>query len=331
MYNKVAENSGNNTLKNKFSFKNYDWNEWLKSYSLYIAFLAIFVVFSFMSEYFLSVNNILNIIVQSSILAIIAVGATMVIITGGIDLSVGSIVAFVGIAIGLALNASLPIFIVILIGAIIGIITGMINGSLIAYGRVPAFIATLGMMGIARGGALALNSGKPVAGFPSGFEKIASTSLGSIPIFVVYCIVIYAIMYIVLTRTKFGRHIYAIGGNRDAARLSGVKVKITELKVYAISGFFAGLGSILLTARLNYATPIAGMGYELDAIAAVVIGGTSLSGGQGNIVGTLVGALILGTLRNGLTILNVPSYYQKIIIGIVIVLAVFADKMKEKN
>lgn len=305
--------------------------EVIKSYSLYLAFLVIFIAFSLLNENFLSINNVLNIIVQSSIIAIIAVGQTMVILTSGIDLSVGSIVGAVGIGIGLLMVAGVPIPVAVIAGVIMGAIFGLINGVIISYGRVPAFITTLGMMGMARGFGLAMNEGKPVAGLPMEFEKIASASVGGIPSFVFYTLIIYVIMFIVLERTKFGRHIYAIGGNRDAARLSGVKVRVVEMIVYLFSGLFAGLGSVLLTARLNYATPVAGNGYELDTIAAVVIGGTALSGGQGKIIGTLVGALMLGILRNGLTIVNVSSFFQQIIIGAVIIIAVFADKLNEKK
>jgi len=305
--------------------------EIIKSYSLYMAFMAIFVAFSLLNENFLSINNVLNIVVQSSIIAIIAVGQTMVILTSGIDLSVGSIVGAAGIGIGLLMVSGMPIPIAVLIGVLIGCALGLINGVIISYGRVPAFIATLGMMGIARGFGLALNEGKPVAGLPLAFEKIASEKVGGIPIFVFYTLVIYIIMFVILERTKFGRYIYAIGGNRDAARLSGVKVKVIETIVYLFSGLFSGIGAILLTARLNYATPVAGTGYELDTIAAVVIGGTALSGGQGRIIGTLVGALMLGILRNGLTIVNVSSYFQQIIIGSVIIIAVYADKLNEKK
>lgn len=305
--------------------------EIIKSYSLYLAFLVIFVAFSLLNKNFLSINNVLNIIVQSSIIAIIAVGQTMVILTSGIDLSVGSIVGAVGIGIGLLMVSGVAIPVAVVGGVIMGAIFGLINGGIISYGRVPAFIATLGMMGIARGFGLALNKGQPVAGLPQAFEKIASASIWGIPSFVFYTLIIYVIMFIILERTKFGRHIYAIGGNRDAARLSGVKVKLVEMLVYMFSGLFAGLGSVLLTARLNYATPVAGTGYELDTIAAVVIGGTALSGGQGRIIGTLVGALMLGILRNGLTIVNVSSFFQQIIIGLVIIIAVFADKLNEKK
>ena len=320
-----------NKSYNMFTLPNIKFGDIIKKMSLYLAFVVIFLVFSLINPNFITFNNILNIIVQSSIIAVIGVGQTMVILTNGIDLSVGSIVAFVGIAVGLMLQAGMPLGYALILAIFISMFIGMLNGSIVAYGKVPSFIVTLGMMGIARGGALALNSGKPVAGLQSGFERIATTSIGPIPIFVVYCLVIYALMYVLLERTKFGRHIYALGGNMAAARLSGVKVKRVQAMVYVLAGIFAGLGSIMLTARLNYATPIAGSGYELDTIAAVVIGGTSLSGGQGKIIGTLIGALMLGMLKNGLTICNVAVYYQQIIIGVVIIMAVFADRMKEKD
>ncbi len=318
-------------MDNPAMIKSQPPRDLIKRFSLYIGFIIICVAFTILSPYFMTKSNILNIIVQSSIIAIIATGQTMVIVTGGIDLSVGSIVAFVGVFTGLLLTAGMAIPLAVIISIVLGILIGLINGAAISYGRVPPFIMTLGMMGIAAGGALALNNGQPIAGFPAGFQTIATASVASIPSFVFYTIIIYAVMYVVMERTKFGRYIYAIGGNRSAARLSGVKVKFIEMLTYAFSGLFSGIGAVLLTARLNYATPTAGSGYELDAIAAVVIGGTSLAGGEGKVVNTLVGALILGTLRNGLTILNVSSYYQRIIIGIVIIAAVFADKIKDRS
>lgn len=307
------------------------YGRYLQKYGIYIGFLAVFVAFSILSPHFLSTNNILNIIVQCSIIAIIGAGQTLVILTGGIDLSVGSIVAAVSIMVGLLLSAGIPIAVALLLGAVAGLSLGLLNGIAVSYGQVPPFIMTLGMMGMARGAALALNGGQPVAGFPAAFEKIATGAPGGVPIFVVYTALIFVFMYFILDRTRFGRHLYAVGGNRQTARLSGVRVKRVETLAYALSGLFAGIGALLLTARLNYATPTAGTGYELDAIAAVVIGGTSLAGGEGGIIGTLVGALLLGMLRNGLTILNVSAYYQQIIIGAVIVGAVFLDRLKERG
>ena len=308
----------------------------IHSLTLYIGAVLIFVVFSVLSaiagKNFLQIGNIMNIIVQSSIISVIAVGQTMVILTGGIDLSVGSIVAFVGLSMGLLLLAGTPLWIAILIAIAAGAVLGLINGALISYGKVPAFIMTLGMMGIARGMTLAVNSGKPAAGFGPELAGIANFNLfGVIPSFVIYVIVIYAIMAIILKRTRFGRYVYAIGGNSSAAKLSGVNTSLTEMMVYMFSGIFSALGGVLLLARLSYAAPTAGSGYELDAIAAVVLGGTALSGGEGNLVNTFIGALILGTLKAGLTILNVPTFYQQIVIGVAIVAAVFLDKQKERK
>lgn len=308
----------------------------LQSITLYIGTVAIFVIFSVISpifgKNFLQWNNIMNIIVQTSIISVIAVGQTMVILTGGIDLSVGSIVAFVGIFTGLMLKWGVPLYLAIIIAILIGAMFGLINGVFVSYGKVPAFIMTLGMMGIARGMTLAANSGSPVAGFPPELEAIANFKLfGAIPSFVIYVFVIYAVMYIILQRTRFGRYVYAIGGGRSAAKLSGINTSFIEMITYVIAGIFTAIGGILLLARLSYAAPTAGTGYELDAIAAVVIGGIALSGGFGNLLNTLIGAIILGTLKNGLTILNVPSYYQQIIIGIAIIMAVFFDKAKERR
>ncbi len=300
----------------------------LRNYGIYLGFLGIVIVFSFSSEYFLDVYNIMNILVQSSLIAIIAVGQTFVILTGGIDLSVGSTVAFSSVSTGLLLVSGTPIWLAVILGALVGAGVGLVNGIAIAYGKIPAFIVTLGMMSIAKGGALALNSGKPVSGLPFKFEAIASSDLFGIPIFVFYMAIVYVLGYIVLYKLKLGRYLFAIGGNRKSTKLAGINVKKYETYAYIISGLLAGLGGVLLTARLNYATPLSGGSYELDTIAATVIGGTSLAGGEGSLVGTLIGALLLGTLRNGLTLLNVVSYYQQIIIGAVIILAVFYDRMR---
>lgn len=303
----------------------------VQKYGIYLGFFFIFVLFSFSSPYFLKGRNISNILVQSSILAIIAAGETIVILTGGIDLSVGSIVALTSLFSAFVIvDMGQPVVTGIIMALILSGIIGLVSGVAISYGKVPAFIATLGMMSIARGGALALKSGQPIAGIPAAYENLATYEIfGFIPIFIIYFLVVYIIGYIFLVHTRHGRYIYAIGGNIDAARLSGVNVKIYKTLAYVICGFFAGIGGVLLTARLDYATPIAGIGYELDVIAATVIGGTSLAGGEGNIFGTFLGAVLIGTLRNGLTLLNISSYYQQIIIGVVIVGAVFLDRIKD--
>lgn len=302
----------------------------LTSFGIYIALVTVIIVFSVLNKSFLTTSNIMNMIVQSSIIAIVGIGQTLVILTGGIDLSVGSVVAFIGIAAGLMMNAGFNVVSVILFSLFIGLVLGFINGSIVAYGGVPSFIVTLGMMGIARGGALAINNGQPIAGFSQNFKKISELYiLHVIPIYVFYCIILFALVYILLTKTCFGRHIYALGGNRITAWLSGVNVKRVEVWVYMLCGLFTAFAALMLASRMNYATPTAANDYNTDSIAAVVMGGTAMIGGRGNVLGTFVGALFLGVLRNGLTIINVSDYLQEIIIGIVIILAVFLDRKKD--
>jgi ribose transport system permease protein len=290
-----------------------------------------FIFFSFTSDKFFSISNLSNIIVQSAIIAIVGIGQTIVMLSGGINLSVGSIVSFVGIVMGLILKAAIPIpaaiIFVLLIGAFIGFITGLI----IAYGKVPSFIVTLGMMGVLLGATLVANNGNPVAGFTPEFSLLATYSVfGVIPIFLIYVAVLFTGTYIMLTKTVFGRHIYALGGNRASAWLSGVKINKVEIIVYILGGVFSAFAGIMLVSRMNYAAPTAASNYAIDSIAAVVIGGTAMSGGVGNVFGTLLGALLLGMLKNGLTMLNVSAYSQQVIIGAVIIIAVFLDGRKIK-
>jgi ribose transport system permease protein len=303
----------------------------LKNNGIYLGFFLIFLLFSITSPYFFDINNIKNILVQSSIIAVIAIGMTMVILTGGIELSVGSVVALASMVSAILIaKVGLPVWISAVAGILVGGVCGLVNGIIISYGKVPAFITTLGMMSFARGMALYSTGGKPIAQLPLTYEALASAKVFGVPIFIIYCIVTYTLGWLYLNRCRGGRYIYAIGGNRDSARLSGINVRLHETVAYVISGFTAGLGGILLTARLNYATPTAGSGFEMDAIAAAVIGGTSLAGGQGNLLMTFLGAILIGMLKNGLTLLNVSSYLQQMIIGVVIVLAVFMDRQKKK-
>ncbi|MBA2527546.1 MAG: ribose ABC transporter permease, partial [Pyrinomonadaceae bacterium] len=257
--------------------------------------------------------------------AIIAVGMTFVIITAGIDLSVGSVLAFAGVVMASALHQGVPLPVALLVGLGIGLVCGLVNGLLITIGRLPPFIATLGMMSVARGTALMFTEGRPVSGFSEGFRSLATGEVLRVPTPVIIMIVVYASAYFILGRTKLGRYTYAIGGNEEAALLSGINVKLYKTLVYGLAGMLSGLAAILLTARLNSAQPIAGMNYELDAIAATVIGGTSLLGGEGTVLGTLIGALIMAVLRNGLNLLGVSSFIQQIVIGSVIIVAVLID------
>lgn len=282
-------------------------------------------VFAFLSPYFLTVSNLVNITQQTSINAIIAVGMTFVIITAGIDLSVGSIMAFSGIILADAIQNNIAEPFAIILGLFVGTICGLSNGLLISYGKLPPFIATLGMMSVARGAALLYSQGRPISGFAEEFRFLATGNIIGIPTSVWIMIIFYLIAYVLLNKTVLGRYTYAIGGNETAANLSGINTKLFKTIVYGISGLLSAAAAVILTARLNSAQPIAGIMYELDAIAAVVIGGTSLLGGEGKISGTLIGALIMGVLRNGLNLLGVSSFIQQIVIGLVIILAVLID------
>jgi ribose transport system permease protein len=278
-----------------------------------------------LTPHFLTVSNLLNVAQQTAINAIIAVGLTFVIISGGIDLSVGSVVAFSGVVLASLLQRAVPFPVALLGGLAAGLGCGLVNGLLITFGRLPPFIATLGMMSVARGAALLYTEGRPISGFPEGFRQLATGEILFVPVPVVIMGLVYLVAHFVLRRTPFGRYVFAIGGNEEAALLSGVQVRFHKTMVYGACGLLSALASIVLTARLNSAQPIAGINYELDAIAATVIGGTSLMGGQGSVVGTLIGALIMGVLRNGLNLLGVSSFIQQVVIGAVIILAVLMD------
>jgi ribose/xylose/arabinose/galactoside ABC-type transport system permease subunit len=289
------------------------------------------VLLAFVTPYFLTVSNLLNVCEQTSINAVIAVGMTCVILTGGIDLSVGSIVALAGVVLGAALKAGYPPSLAIPLSLAAGTVCGVCNGLLITRGRLPPFIATLGMMSVARGLALLFTDGRPISGFEASFRGIATGRVAGVPVPVLVTIVVYVGAHFMLTRTRFGRYVFAIGGNEEAARLSGVAVGFHKTVVYALSGLASAFAAVLLTARINSAQPIAGISYELDAIAAAVIGGTSLLGGSGSAGGTLIGALIMGVLRNGLNLLGISSFLQQVVIGSVIVSAVLLDSVLKNS
>jgi ribose/xylose/arabinose/galactoside ABC-type transport system permease subunit len=285
------------------------------------------VLLTALTPHFLTVSNLLNVMEQTSINAVIAVGMTFVILSGGIDLSVGSVLALAGVLMGTALQAGAPLPVALLVGLVAGAACGLVNGMLVSLGRLAPFIATLGMMSVARGAALLFTNGRPVSGFDPSFRTLATGRVALIPVAVLVTLAVYLLAHFVLARTRFGRYVYAIGGNEEATRLSGVPVRFHKTMVYALSGLMAGLAAAMLTARLNSAQPIAGIMYELDAIAATVIGGTSLLGGSGSIGGTLIGALIMGVLRNGLNLLGISSFLQQVVIGLVIVGAVLVDSL----
>ena len=284
-----------------------------------------------LTPFFLTRSNLLNVMEQTALNAIVAVGMTFVIVSGGIDLSVGSIVALSGVVLASALQAGWPVPAAIATGLVVGAFSGLVNGLLITRGRLPPFIATLGLMSVARGAALVYTEGRPISGFGAGYRWLATGRVLDVPMPVILTALVYVAAWFVLTRTRFGRYVYAIGGNEEATRLSGVAVRFHKTMVYVLSGFMSALAAVLLTARLNSAQPIAGIMYELDAIAATVIGGTSLMGGEGTLGGTLVGALIMGVLRNGLNLLGVSSFLQQIVIGGVIVVAVLLDTILKRK
>jgi ribose transport system permease protein len=303
-----------------------------RQFGTLIGLLVLSAVLWALTPHFLTVSNLLNVAEQTSINAIVAIGMTFVILSGGIDLSVGSIVALAGVVLGTVLHGNQPPLITALAAALtVGAAAGLLNGALISWGRLPPFIVTLGMMSIVRGLALVYTEGRPVSGFEPGFRAIATARIGFLPMPVIVTALVYGAAHVVLARTTFGRYVYAIGGNEEATRLSGVRINLHKTMVYAVSGLMSALAAIILTARLNSAQPIAGMMYELDAIAATVIGGTSLMGGQGTLVGTLIGALIMGVLRNGLNLLGVSSFLQQIVIGTVIIGAVLVDTALKRN
>jgi ribose/xylose/arabinose/galactoside ABC-type transport system permease subunit len=286
---------------------------------------ALVVLLAVLSPYFLTVSNLSNVLEQTSINAVIAVGMTFVILSGGIDLSVGSLVALSGVALAAALQRGTPLPLALLAGLVTGAVAGLANGLLITRGKLPPFIATLGMMSVARGLTLFVTDGRPISGFEAGFRSLATGRVLGVPASVLLAGALYVLAHLVLTRTRFGLYVYAIGGNEEATRLSGVAVRFHKTMVYVLAGLMSAVAAVILTARLNSAQPIAGMMYELDAIAATVIGGTSLLGGSGTIGGTLIGALIMGVLRNGLNLLGISSFLQQVVIGLVIIAAVLVD------
>ena len=303
--------------------------EGLKQYSLVLALVALCAVLAIKSPAFLTGTNILIVFRQISINAILAIGVTFVILTAGIDLSLGSVVALAGVLSAMCAHPeSFPVFVPVAVGLIAGMLVGWVNGMVITRCHVAPFIATLGMMTMARGAALVLSKGRPVSDLSDTFNVIGGGDIVGIPVPVLIMAGVFVLSYLVLSRTTFGRYVYAVGGNEEAARASGIRVNRIKLAAYAVCGALAGLAGIIQASRINTGQPNAGLSYELDAIAAVVIGGTSLSGGIGGVGGTVLGALIIGVINNGLDLLNVSAYYQQIIKGMIIIGAVALDREK---
>ena len=272
-----------------------------------------------------------NVLTQVSVNAVIAIGMTFVILTGGIDLSVGSILAIAGALAAAVIKTSGNVLLAIVVAILVGGAIGVVNGLLVSKGKVQAFIVTLASMTIFRGITYVYTNGTPISGLNGGFSAIGNKKLGILPIPVLITAAAVLIAYYILSQTRFGRYLYALGGNEDSARLSGINTDRIKTWVYVVSGITAAISGVIITSRIGSASPNAGAGFELDAIAAVVIGGTSLSGGEGGVVGTIIGALIIGVLNNGLNLMNVSPFYQSIVKGSVILIAVLIDKKSNKS
>ena len=303
----------------------------LKNYGIIIAFVLICIMLSVTSPVFLTTTNIINVIRQTSIYGIMAVGMTFIILTGGIDLSIGSIMAIAGAVCAGLLKDGNSIAIVIPATLAVGILCGLTNGLVITVGKITPFVATLGMMSIARGFTLIYTKGYPISGFSPEFRFIGGGYLFGCPIPIVIFLAVVLIAYVVLAQTRVGRYTYAIGGNEDTVILSGINSGFYKTLVYVIAGASAALSALILTSRLNSAEPIAGLGYELDVIAAVVIGGTSLNGGRGSLFGTFIGALMIGVINNGMNLLDISPYFQLVVKGLIIIGAVLLDRLRDET
>lgn len=317
-------------MKEKIAGKKLD----MSKLTTLIVLVGLCIILSIISKgVFINKNNLINIASQVTVNAIVAVGMTTVLLTGGIDLSVGSVLGFSGMLLALMMKSGVPVPIAIILCIVIGGFWGIINGLLITVGKLPPFIATLGTMNIARAGALLVSGGNSISSFSEGFRFIGAGKIPftDIPVQVVFMLILYVIAYYLLRYRKTGRFIYAIGGNKEATRLSGVNVRWYECCAYLISGLTAAFAAVVLVSKLNAVQATAGTGYEMDAVAAAVIGGTSLSGGVGSIWGTILGAVMIGVIRNGLNLMNANSYLQQGIIGVVIIIAVLIDMLKKKN
>ena len=294
--------------------------------------IVVFIGLSIASPVFLTADNLFNIGVQTAVTAIIAIGMTIVIITAGIDLSVGSIAALAGVIGALMMrDFGVPPLLAVLGGTLIGAFAGLINGLLVTAANLPPFIATLGMLSVGRGLVYIITGAVGVFGLPEGFRLLGEGTVGPLPIPVLFLILVAVAGHLVLTRTKLGRYSYAIGSNEEAARLSGIPISRYLTSVYVISGALAGFGGMIATSRTTSGQPNFGVSLELDVIAAAVIGGASLFGGQGTVVGTLIGGFLIALIRNGAVLLNINLFYQSVIIGVIIWIAVFFDQYRRKR
>jgi len=304
------------------------WRDSIKSeiFLPLVGLVIVCVLMTVVTDNFLTFTNLMNVMRQVSIIGIMAVGMTFVILTGGIDLSVGAVMALAGtIASGMMAHGIDPI-VSLLAGVAVGAGFGLFNGALVAFGGMPSIIVTLATMGIARGLALIYSGGYPISGLPGWVSWFGAGRIANIPVPVIIMLAVYFIAWVLLERTPFGRYVYAVGGNEQATRLSGVRVSVVKLAVFVIAGLATAISAIVLTGRLMSGQPNAGIGFELDAIAAVVLGGTAIAGGRGSILGTLIGAMLLAILNNGLNLLGIDPYVQNVIKGVIILLAVYISR-----
>lgn len=304
---------------------------YLEKFGTVIGLVLLLVILTFSSPYFLTVSNLMSVLRQGVALSLVAIGMTYAIISGGIDLSVGSVMAVSGCTSALLMvNFSLNWILACLVGVAIGILSGMILGYFIAFWNLQPFIMSLVMMSAARGLALVLTNGIPVAGFPTNFAFLGTGWVFGVPFPVIIAVILYLVFAVILKRMPFGVGVYAVGGNAEAAHHAGINVKKVLILVYSISGFMSALAGIIMTSRLNSGQPVLGEMIELDGIAAVVIGGTAMSGGQGGLFGTMIGVLIIIFLHNGLNILGVSAFWQKVAIGLVILVAVLIEQIRQR-
>jgi putative xylitol transport system permease protein len=304
-----------------------------RRYGIVAVLILLCIVLTFSNQYFLTWGNIADILRQTSINGILAVGMTYVVLTSGIDLSVGSTLALAGMVSASLITGAHPhgVAVGLLAGLVVGAVVGAVNGVLVARFSVPSFVATLGMLSVARGLTFIYSGGMPIADLPDNFLSAGTGTFAGVPVPVIIFAVVVLLFWFILRYTTYGRYVYAVGGNAKSAKTSGISTGKILFSVYVIGGVLAGLAGIILAARTTSALPQAGLSYELDAIAAVVIGGTSLSGGSGSLGGTVVGALLIGVINNGLNLLGVSSYYQQVVKGVIIVGAVLLDASRKKS
>lgn len=308
--------------------KKIDWSD----AGILIALIAMAIFFSVSTKAFFSASNFSNIARQISIVGICAVGMTMVILTGGIDLSIGSLIGLAAVAGAKMMSAGTPVFAAVLAVLVLGLLVGAVNAACINGLRIPPMITTLGMMISVRGAVYLISSGMPVYGLPESFKVLGQNNIGIIPISMIIMVIVFVIGYVILNRTVFGRRIYGIGGNPETARLSGVNVKKEIYKIYCFAGFMGALAGLILMSRVNSGQPNAGDGYEMDIITAVVLGGVSVSGGEGKLSKVIVGVIFMGILANGMMMMNISDYWQRVVKGIVLLAAVAIDiRSKDKK